>query len=147
MVGVGTRCQQSTAGSRPLQPLRDTRSFRTCRFLSLCRVQSELLATRFPALVLSAHSGVLPLMQLLYAAKRGFYLVAPKPGAQQRGDGGAAGQLPPGFIQVEAGRSRATVSCTTPALNALNARLKDAASDCLILTQQVRHCSGVPCLL
>lgn len=76
------------------------------------------------------------MVQLLYAAKRGFYLVAPKPGAKQQGDGEAAQQLPLGFIQVEAGRSRTTVSCTTPALNALNARLKDAASDCLILTQQ-----------
>jgi DNA mismatch repair protein MSH4 len=73
--------------------------------------------------------------QLQYAAKRGFYLIAPRSGTEQRD--GLAGPLPDSFIQLEAGRSRATVSCTTHELNALNARLKDATSDCMVLTEQV----------
>lgn len=77
------------------------------------------------------------LLQLQYAAKRGFYLVAPKPGAQLKG--GAAGPLPRKFVQLEGGsRSRNTVACTTAELNALNARLKDATNDCMIITEQVR---------
>lgn len=76
---------------------------------------------------------------MLYAAKRGFYLVAPAPGSQPHRGGAAAPQLPRNFILLEAGRGRGgTVSCTTPALNALNARLKEAASDCVLLTDQVR---------
>lgn len=35
-------------------------------------------------------------------------------------------------------RGRNAVACTTPELNALNARLRDAANDCLVLTEQVR---------
>ena len=86
------------------------------------------------------------LEQLQYAAKRGFYFSTPKPGT-------GAGQkevppLPRDFIQVDSLRSRASVTCTTHKLNALNARLSDAATDCLVLTEQVclphnnstRHC-------
>ena len=69
------------------------------------------------------------LEQLQYAAKRGFYFSTPKPGT-------GAGQkevppLPRDFIQVDSLRSRASVTCTTHKLNALNARLSDAATDCL----------------
>jgi hypothetical protein len=78
-------------------------------------------------------------VQLQYAAKRGFYLVAPRPGAKLKG--GTAGPLPRKFIQLEGGtRNRATLACTTAELNALNARLKDATNDCMIITQQV-NCS------
>lgn len=82
----------------------------------------------------------LHVMQLQYAAKRGFYLVAPKPGAKLKND--RVGEALPGvFIQLEAGRGRATVSCTTHELNALIARLKDATDDCMVLTEQVAHTS------
>ena len=75
------------------------------------------------------------LEQLQYAAKRGFYFSTPKPGT-------GAGQkevppLPRDFIQVDSLRSRTSVTCTTHKLNALNARLSDAATDCLVLTEQV----------
>ncbi len=34
-------------------------------------------------------------------------------------------------------RKRGAVCCTTHELNALNARLRDAAHDCMLLTEQV----------
>ena len=73
--------------------------------------------------------------QLQYAAKRGFYFSTPKPGT-----GAGEKEVPPlprDFIQVDSLRSRANVTCTTHKLNALNARLSDAATDCLVLTEQV----------
>ena len=74
---------------------------------------------------------------MLYTAKRGFHLVLPAPSSRQGKSSVPAPQLPSSFISIEAGRGRGgAVSCTTPALNALNARLKDAASDCLLLTEQ-----------
>jgi len=72
---------------------------------------------------------------VLYAARRGFYFVLPKPGAKQK-DGGVAGPLPRGFVVLEF-RGTVSVSCTTHELNALNSRLKDASNDCLLLTEQV----------
>lgn len=75
-------------------------------------------------------------VQLQYAAKRGFYLVAQRPGAKLKE--GTAPPLPRKFIQLDGGtRNRSTVACTTAELNALNARLKDATNDCMIITQQV----------
>jgi hypothetical protein len=81
------------------------------------------------------------LLQMLYTAKRGFHLVLPAPGSKQQGKSGGgappAPQLPGSFILIEAGRGRGgAVSATTPALNALNARLKEAIGDCLLLTEQ-----------
>ena len=73
--------------------------------------------------------------QLQYAAKRGFYFSTPKPGM-----GAGEKEVPPlprDFIQVDSLRSRTSVTCTTHKLNALNARLSDAATDCLVLTEQV----------
>lgn len=74
--------------------------------------------------------------QLQYAAKRGFYLMAQRPGAKTKE--GTVPPLPRKFIQLEGGtRNRVTIACTTAELNALNARLKDATNDCMIITQQV----------
>lgn len=36
-------------------------------------------------------------------------------------------------------RGTREVACTTHELNALNSRLKDAANDCMLLTEQVVH--------
>lgn len=41
-----------------------------------------------------------------------------------------------GFLVLEQ-RSRSGITCTTHELNALNTRLRDAAADCLVLTEQV----------
>ncbi len=76
-------------------------------------------------------------LQLQYAAKRGFYLSMPKPGTPTKQGGPEVPPLPKDFIQVDAMRSRSTVTCTTHKLNALNSRLSDASSDCLVLTEQV----------
>ena len=76
-------------------------------------------------------------MQLQYAAKRGFYLSTPKPKTATKQGGPEVPPLPKDFIQVDAMRSRSTVTCTTHKLNALNSRLSDASSDCLVLTEQV----------
>ena len=73
--------------------------------------------------------------QLQYAAKRGFYFSTPKPGAGAKEK--EVPPLPKDFIQVDSLRSRTNVTCTTHKLNALNARLSDAATDCLVLTEQV----------
>ena len=80
--------------------------------------------------------------QLQYAAKRGFYFSTPKPGtgAQEK----EVPPLPKDFIQVGSLRSRASVTCTTHKLNALNARLSDAATDCLVLTEQVSLPTTLP---
>jgi hypothetical protein len=48
----------------------------------------------------------------------------------------ATGPLPRGFVALEA-RGARELACTTHELNALNARLKDAANDCMLLTEQV----------
>ncbi len=40
------------------------------------------------------------------------------------------------FLVLEK-RKHCTLSCTTHELNALNARLRDAANDCMVLTDQV----------
>lgn len=75
-------------------------------------------------------------LQLQYAAKRGFYLSTPKPGTATKQGGPEVPPLPKDFIQVDAMRSRTTVTCTTHKLNALNTRLSHASSDCLLLTEQ-----------
>ena len=82
-----------------------------------------------------------PHVQLQYAAKRGFYLSTPKPGTATKQGVPEVPPLPKDFIQVDAMRSRSTVTCTTHKLNALNSRLSDASSDCLVLTEQVDNCN------
>lgn len=54
--------------------------------------------------------------------------------------GGGAVRVPPGFAVLQ--RSGSSVQATTPELNALNARLRDAAADCLSLTEQARAQQG-----
>ena len=85
--------------------------------------------------------------QLQYAAKRGFYFSTPKPGTGAKDK--VVPPLPKDFISVDSLRSRAHVTCTTHKLNALNARLSDAATDCLVLTEQVGlpHNTSRKCLL
>ncbi|KAK9808717.1 hypothetical protein WJX72_002463 [[Myrmecia] bisecta] len=70
-----------------------------------------------------------------YSARRGFYLVTAMPGHKTK-SGAAVPPLPRTFIKMES-KSKTTISCTTSELNALNARLRDASNDCLVLTQQV----------
>ncbi|CAL8469479.1 g9020 [Coccomyxa elongata] len=99
---------------------------------SFCRISEDIheLAAKYR----DSHS--MDSLKLQYAAKRGFYLLAPRPGAKMKG--GVAGPLPRKFVQLEGGaRSRDTVACTTAELNALNARLKDATNDCMIITEQI----------
>ena len=81
-------------------------------------------------------------LQLQYAARRGFYFSTSKPGTATK-EGPKVPPLPRDFMQVEGLRSRSSVTCTTHKLNALNARLQDAATDCLVLTEQVCHWSGM----
>lgn len=77
------------------------------------------------------------LCQVQYAARRGFYLVAVKPGATVKGSKAPADPLPGLFLELEP-KGRSHVTCTTHELQALNARLQDAHNDCLTLTAQVR---------
>ena len=49
----------------------------------------------------------------------------------------SSGPLPRGFVALEA-RGTRELACTTHELNALNTRLKDAANDCMLLTEQVQ---------
>ena len=81
-------------------------------------------------------------LQLQYAARRGFYFSTSKPGTATN-EGRKVPPLPRDFIQVDSLRSRSGITCTTHKLNALNARLQDAATDCLVLTEQVCHWSGM----
>ena len=74
-------------------------------------------------------------LQVSYAARRGFYMVCPQSGAKGR-TGEINPALPRGFIQLEA-KNRHNVDCTSHELNALNSRLKDATNDCMVLTEQV----------
>jgi hypothetical protein len=79
-----------------------------------------------------------------YTARRGFYLILPPPDSAEAlsssgSSGAAAGGLPPGTLRLDAGRGRGGVPCTTHELTALNTRLRDAADDCLALTEQVAH--------
>ena len=61
-------------------------------------------------------------------------------GGRGRGGGGGGVRVPPGFIVLQ--HSGRTAQVTTPELNALNARLRDAAADCLTLTEQARWGRG-----
>ncbi len=77
-----------------------------------------------------------------YTARRGFYLVLPtldepQPSSSTSYSDTTAGGLPHGFLKLDAGRARSGIPCTTHELTALNARLRDAADDCLALTEQV----------
>ena len=63
---------------------------------------------------------------------------APEAGAAS--GGGGRPRVPPGF-SVLAGGGR-SVQLTTHELNALNARLRDASNDCLVLTEQVHAAPG-----
>ena len=74
-------------------------------------------------------------LQVVYAARRGFYLVLPEPGTKLK-SGETAGPLPGAWLPLES-RTRSSISATTHELNALNSRLKDASNDCLLLTEQV----------
>ncbi|EIE21559.1 hypothetical protein COCSUDRAFT_17595 [Coccomyxa subellipsoidea C-169] len=102
---------------------------------SFCRISEEIheLAAKYR----ETHGIVsLKAAQLQYAAKRGFYLMAQRPGAKTKE--GTVPPLPRKFVQLEGGtRNRVTIACTTAELNALNARLKDATNDCMIITQQI----------
>lgn len=77
-----------------------------------------------------------------YTSKRGFHLTVHQPSKTKntRGEGAQQQQtsleLPRAFIILEK-RGRGSVTCTTHELNALNIRLKDAANDCMVLTEQV----------
>ena len=80
--------------------------------------------------------------QMQYTARRGFYLVLPtldepQPSSSTSYSDITAGGLPHGFLKLDAGRARSGIPCTTHELTALNARLRDAADDCLALTEQV----------
>lgn len=118
-------------------------------------------------------------LKVCYSAKRGFYLnITTAAGAGGGGGGrgggrgrggrfgrGGAGWLPPPpaaqsqadlprvFLRLESRGCGSSTLATTHELNALNARLKDAASDCMILTQQVLEeltcelCRHMPALL
>ncbi|DBA95622.1 TPA: hypothetical protein ACH3X3_013469 [Trebouxia sp. C0006] len=74
-------------------------------------------------------------LKVSYAARRGFYMVCPQPGAINKA-GEANPALPRTFIQLDA-KNRHNVDCTSHELNALNSRLKDATNDCMVLTEQV----------
>lgn len=82
------------------------------------------------------HKAMPAALQVSYTARRGFYLVCPKPGASDK-SGATIGPLPRAFIQLES-RNRHSVDCTSHELNALNSRLKDASNDCMVLTEQVQ---------
>ena len=81
--------------------------------------------------------------QMQYSARRGFYLVLqpsddPQPSASSRSSGATARGLPHGFQRLDVGRARSRgIPCTTHELTALNGRLRSAADDCLVLTEQV----------
>jgi hypothetical protein len=95
-------------------------------------------------------------LQLQYSARRSFCLLLPT-GKGVKGAGGTGPaadgsssqqqnqqplsslpQLPAELLLLErAGRS--ALLLTSHKLNALNSRLRDAANDCLLLTQAVRH--------
>lgn len=82
-------------------------------------------------------------LQVQYSARRGFYLVLQpsddlQPSASSRSSGATAGGLPHGFLKLDVGRARSSgIPCTTHELTALNGRLRSAADDCLVLTEQV----------
>ena len=83
-----------------------------------------------------------------YTARRGFYLVIqpsddPQPSTSSRSSGATAGGLPHGFLKLDIGRARSSgIPCTTHELTALNGRLRSAADDCLVLTEQVAIMHG-----
>lgn len=64
--------------------------------------------------------------QLTYTTRAGFFLQVPR----------SAAPLPPGLTPLD-DRPRGALHCTTPQLAALNARLRDAARDCLLLSVHV----------
>ena len=90
-------------------------------------------------------------LQMQYSARRGFYLVIqpsddPQPSASSRSSGATAGGLPHGFLKLDIGRARSSgIPCTTHELTALNGRLRSAADDCLVLTEQVAVTHGSTC--
>ena len=57
----------------------------------------------------------------------------------------APAYLPRVFLVLEK-RGRSTLCCTTHELNALNLRLRDAATDCMVLTEHVCARVVVVCL-
>eukprot|EP00891_Asterochloris_glomerata_P002051 jgi/Astpho2/2051/Aster-00547 len=74
-------------------------------------------------------------LKVQYTAKRGFYMVLQQPGTSLEG-GSTAPDLPAGFLPLQS-RGTSSLDCTTQELNTLNVRLAKAASDCLVLTEQV----------
>ena len=70
-------------------------------------------------------------------------MVCPQPGATNKA-GEQNPALPRAFIQLDA-KNRHNVDCTSHELNALNSRLKDATSDCMVLTEQASHVKCCSC--
>ena len=62
-------------------------------------------------------------------------MVLQRPGTRLE-DGSTAPDLPAGFLPLQS-RGTSSLDCTTQELNTLNVRLAKAASDCLVLTEQV----------
>jgi hypothetical protein len=91
-----------------------------------------------PAAHILSHGFVL---QLSFTNRRGFFLVAPRPGLKVKG-GGTNPELPRSFLPLEGSNKGPSVACTTHELNALNARLRDATNDCLLLIAQVSLSCG-----
>ena len=73
----------------------------------------------------------------MYAARKGFHMVTPQPGTKKKK--GVVPPLPAAFLPLQA-KGRSEAHCTSHELNALNARLKDATSDCMVLTEQACYC-------
>ena len=94
------------------------------------RLRQVVHWSRFIHLILPCAS-----VQVHYIAKRGFYMVLQRPGTSLEG-GSKAPDLPAGFLPLQS-RGTSGLDCTTQELNTLNVRLAKAASDCLILTEQV----------
>lgn len=63
-------------------------------------------------------------------------MVLQQPGTSLEG-GSTAPDLPAGFLPLQS-RGTSSLDCTTQELNTLNVRLAKAASDCLVLTEQVQ---------
>ena len=62
-------------------------------------------------------------------------MVMQRPGASLEG-GSTAPDLPAGFLPLQS-RGTSSLDCTTQELNTLHVTLTKAASDCLVLTEQV----------
>ena len=95
-----------------------------------CQLRQVVHRSHFGHLILRCAS-----VQVQYTAKRGFYMILQRPGTKLEG-GSTASDLPAGFLPLQS-RGTSSLDCTTQDLNTLNVRLAKAASDCLVLTEQV----------